>query len=97
MDGVVSDRKYPAQTAGAHIMSPSVYREKGFRFYFFSREEPRMHIHVVGVSGEAKFWIEPEITLAKSYNLSVTTLSQLEQSVREHEHEIRAAWIKHFC
>ncbi|WP_422614061.1 DUF4160 domain-containing protein [Aeromonas salmonicida] len=78
------------------MMSPAVYREKGFRFYFFSREEPRMHIHVVGKDGEAKFWIEPEITLAKSHNLAVMALSQLEQSVREHEDEIRAAWNKHF-
>lgn len=77
-------------------MSPSVYREKGYRFYFFSREEPRMHIHVVGPTGEAKFWIEPEVALAKSHNLSVSVLSQLEQSVREHEDEIRAAWVKHF-
>ncbi len=25
-------------------MSPTVFREAGFRFYFFSREELRMHI-----------------------------------------------------
>ncbi|ACY85912.1 hypothetical protein ETAE_3079 [Edwardsiella piscicida] len=77
-------------------MSPAVYNEKGFRFYFFSREEQRMHIHVVGKDGEAKFWIEPEVTLATSYNLSVVNLSKLEQSVREHEDEIRSAWHKHF-
>ncbi len=77
-------------------MSPAVYREKGFRFYFFSREEPRMHIHVVGKEGEAKFWIEPTISLAQSYNLSVMELAQLETSVKEHEDEIRAAWNKHF-
>jgi hypothetical protein len=33
--------------------SPTVFREAGFRFYFFSREEPRMHIHVQGQNGEA--------------------------------------------
>ncbi|MCD8476003.1 MAG: DUF4160 domain-containing protein [Shewanella fodinae] len=55
-----------------------------------------MHIHVVGEDGEAKFWLEPEITLAKSYNLSVKELNKLEQSVRDHENEIRAAWQKHF-
>ncbi|NJN37011.1 MAG: DUF4160 domain-containing protein [Nitrospiraceae bacterium] len=30
----------------------------GFRFYFFSREEARMHVHVYCDRGEAKFWLE---------------------------------------
>jgi hypothetical protein len=34
---------------------------KGFRFYFFSREEPRPHVHVQHAEGEAKFWIEPVV------------------------------------
>ena len=36
-------------------MSPTVFREGGFRFYFFSREKPRMHVHVQGQNGEGKF------------------------------------------
>ncbi|MFW6235057.1 MAG: DUF4160 domain-containing protein, partial [Spirochaetota bacterium] len=27
-------------------MSPTVFREGQFRFFFFSREEPRQHVHV---------------------------------------------------
>ncbi|MBD1577978.1 DUF4160 domain-containing protein [Vibrio sp. S11_S32] len=77
-------------------MSPAVYREKGYKFFFYSNEEERLHVHVVGEDGEAKFWLEPEIVLAKSYNLSVRELNKLEQSVRGHENEIRAAWEKHF-
>ena len=46
-------------------MSPTVFRERGYRFYFFSREESRKHVHVHGPDGEAKFWLEPEIGLAK--------------------------------
>ena len=34
-------------------MSPTVFREDGYRFFFFSREEARMHVHVVSGSGEA--------------------------------------------
>ncbi len=51
-------------------MSPTVFRENGFRFFFFSREELRMHVHVVSGDGEAKFWLEPEIELTKNYNYS---------------------------
>jgi len=42
-------------------MSPTIFREKGYRFFFFSREESRMHVHVISGDGDAKFWLEPEI------------------------------------
>jgi hypothetical protein len=45
-------------------MSPTVLRVGGFRFYFFSREEPRIHVHVYHANGEAKFWLEPTVELA---------------------------------
>jgi hypothetical protein len=32
-----------------------VFRAGGFRFYFFSREEPRIHVHAQSADGEAKF------------------------------------------
>ena len=48
---------------GLHV-SPTVFRERGYRFYFFSREELRMHVHVISADGEAKFWLEPELSLA---------------------------------
>lgn len=51
-------------------MSPTILKEKGYRFFFFSREENRMHIHVIRSSGEAKFWLEPEIELARNINMS---------------------------
>ncbi|HET7902943.1 MAG TPA: DUF4160 domain-containing protein, partial [Candidatus Eisenbacteria bacterium] len=47
-------------------MSPTVFREGPYRFYFFSREEPRAHILVQHRTGEAKFWIEPSIELARN-------------------------------
>jgi len=47
-------------------MSPTVFKTKSYRFFFFSREEKRMHIHVISPNGEAKFWIELEIELVKS-------------------------------
>lgn len=51
-------------------MSPTIFREAGFRFFFFSREESRMHVHVSHSDGEAKFWLEPQIELANSIGLS---------------------------
>lgn len=78
-------------------MSPTVFREGPFRFFFFSREETRIHIHVQSADGEAKFWVDPAIELAQSYGMSTVDLNRLEQSVREHEQEIRDAWNSHFA
>ena len=77
-------------------MTPTVFREGGLRFYFFSREERRIHIHVHHASGEAKFWIEPEIALATNFGLSAIRIKRALQLIQEHEDEIRAAWKKHF-
>lgn len=77
-------------------MSPTVFREGGLRFYFFSREEPRMHIHVQGAGGEAKVWLEPSIELADNYGLSRRALAAALRLIREREDEIHAAWKAHF-
>ena len=77
-------------------MSPTVFRKSGFRFHFFSREEPRMHIHVHGQSGEAKFWIEPKIGLAQNYGLTAAELKIVRKLIEDHEDEIRNAWRRHF-
>lgn len=77
-------------------MSPTVFRASGLRFYFFSREEARLHVHVQGARGEAKFWLEPEIELAQNYGLSRHMISAALRLIREREDEIRSAWNAHF-
>lgn len=77
-------------------MSPTVFREGAFRFFFFSREELRRHIHVESTDGEAKFWIEPAIELARNHGLSDQDLSRVLQLILRHEQEIRDAWRSHF-
>ncbi len=77
-------------------MSPTIFRARGYRFYFFSREESRVHVHVHHVAGEAKIWLEPEIAIAQNYGLSPARLAAALRLVQEHENEIRAAWQTHF-
>jgi diadenosine tetraphosphate (Ap4A) HIT family hydrolase len=77
-------------------MSPTVFREQGYRFFFFSREEQRVHVHIVSGDGEAKFWMEPEIELAKNHRLSRTQLKQIESILEAHHDEIIGAWRRHF-
>jgi len=77
-------------------MSPTIFREKGYRFFFFSREEPREHVHVHCADGEAKFWLEPYIELAKNYRLSRGELKDIESIIEAHYDELKSAWRKHF-
>jgi hypothetical protein len=66
------------------------------RFFFFSREEARIHVHVLGSDGEAKIWIEPEVEVARNWGLNERKLRRALELVREREDEIRRAWREHF-
>ena len=77
-------------------MSPTILREKGYRFYFLSNEENRIHVHVTCESGEAKFWLEPMLSLAVYYGLSSVKLNEIQELIEEHKNEIIKAWRKHF-
>jgi len=77
-------------------MSPSVFREKGYRFYFLSNEEDRVPIHVMCESGEAKFWLEPIVSLAAYHKLNSKKLHEIQGIIVEHRDEIVQNWRNHF-
>ncbi|MBE0536268.1 MAG: DUF4160 domain-containing protein [Phycisphaerae bacterium] len=77
-------------------MSPTVFRYNQYRFLFFSREEPRVHIHVTCPDGEAKFWVDPEVALAANWGLSQSQINDLQQVIEERKDEIENAWARHF-
>ncbi len=77
-------------------MSPTIYRIGPYRFFFNSREESRVHIHIATSDGVAKFWLEPIIALAQYHNMTTKEIKEIELIVKEHEHEFKSAWIKHF-
>ena len=77
-------------------MSPTVFRAGGMRFFFFSREERRMHVHVACAEGEAKIWVEPAIEVANGGGLNPATLDRAVRLTKERADEIRSAWNRHF-
>lgn len=77
-------------------MSPTVFRYKNYQFCFFSREESRLHIHVQCPDGEAKFWLEPLVSLARHYGLSTKQLKEIQKIIEEKKDAITKAWKKHF-
>ncbi len=79
------------------MVPPTIFRYKNYRFFFFSREEPRVHVHVSSQDGEAKFWLTPVVTLADHSGLSARQLRELIKVVEDHAKEIAQAWEKHFA
>lgn len=78
-------------------MSPILFTIAGYVFRFHSREEERIHVHVMKAECEAKIWIEPEIEIAENYGFSSKELSSIKLMVQEHGKEIRDEWENYFC
>ena len=78
---------------------PTVFRDGGLRYYFFSNEgAPREppHIHVQGGGRDAKIWLEPELTLAESYGFNSGELARILSKVAENRSRILRVWHEHF-
>jgi len=78
-------------------MSPTVLLVGGYRFFFYSREERRAHVHVQHGAGEAKIWLEPKVELASVAGLSARRVRRAIHLVEAHHETIRAAWAEHFA
>lgn len=77
-------------------MSPTVFKEDAYRFFFFSREESRIHVHVVTPNGEAKYWLEPQVEIAEFVGLVQHELNHIEKIILDRKGEIIDAWNNHF-
>ena len=78
---------------------PVVFRYRNVRFHFFSNEgAPReaMHVDAESSDGEAKFWLYPEVRVARSAGYTRRRLSELAGVVDERREEIERAWNEHF-
>ena len=56
-----------------------------------------MHVHVLSSEGEAKFWIEPIVSLAHSKGLTDKELNKLHKIIQDRRNEIKRHWQKHFA
>jgi hypothetical protein len=75
---------------------PTVFVDSKYRYYFFSNEETRRHVHVSSSGHEAKIWVEPEIAVAKNVGFSQVELNEILKTVAKRKDEINDAWNKHF-
>lgn len=78
---------------------PTVFKTDGFRFFFYSNEgDPleSLHIHILKAGAEAKFWLEPEIRLARNDGFDAKTLRKLTIMITENKTQIERAWNEYF-
>ena len=78
---------------------PVILRFKGYIFFFYSNEgnpfEPA-HIHVRNAESEAKFWLEPEISLARNDGFNSKELKEIFVIVETHRTQFTEAWYDYF-
>ena len=78
---------------------PVIFREGGFRFFFYSNEgSPRepVHVHVENGDIEAKFWLKPEVRVAYNDGYDARTLRELLEVVERNTDRIERAWNEFF-
>jgi hypothetical protein len=78
---------------------PVVFRERGFRFFFYSNEgSPRepLHIHVEKDNVEAKFWLRPAVQVAYNDGYDARTLRVLQSLVEANRDRIVRVWNEYF-
>ena len=77
-------------------MSPTFKTEKGYRFFTWSKEENRKHVHVSKDDNIVKIWLEPNIEIAENKGFSEKELNKIIKIVNENEKEFNSKWIEHF-
>lgn len=74
---------------------PTILLVDGFRFFFYSREEERMHIHVEYQGKVAKIWLDT-FEIAENYGFKNFQLNYLQAIARKNEKRLKKAWIAYF-
>ena len=78
---------------------PTIFRENGYRFFFYSNEgDPREppHVHVQKGDGEAKVWLEPEVELEESQGFNASALRAIPSTIDTNKIQFLEAWYEHF-
>ena len=72
---------------------PTALRIGPYRFYFYSYDcdEPR-HMHVDRDDLSAKFWLDPDVSLAANYGYKRKELRDIERITRENLTRLRNEW-----
>lgn len=74
---------------------PTILTVDGFRFFFYSKEESRMHVHIEYQGKIAKIWMD-SFEIADNFGFKDFQLIYMQKLARKYEKRIKKAWIIHF-
>lgn len=75
-------------------MTPTVFRKGQYRFFFYSREEKRPHIHVGSAGKEAKVWLAP-VVLEENHGYNSKEINEILKIVTENRDFLLLEWGGH--
>ena len=78
-------------------MSPVFRSESEYTFKIYSNEEVRMHIHVLYNGKEAKYWLEPQVELAKNTGIPEHKLNEIKKIVEKYADNFKEQFRQHIC
>jgi len=75
---------------------PTIFREDGFRFFFYSNDHTPIHVHVRKGDGEAIFNVEDSVVLRESAGLKTKELTKAEEIASRRRQQIIEFWNDYF-
>lgn len=79
---------------------PKIFIESGLRFHFYAHEglprEP-VHVHIARAGGDAKFWLTPDVRLARNNGLKAQELRLAREIATRRRQELIDAWNTFFA
>ena len=74
---------------------PTIFKENGYRFFFFSDEYSPQHIHIEKGDSYARIEIET-LKVTNNYNLNSKELKKLVSLVLANKNKLKEAWDDYF-
>ena len=78
---------------------PTIFRYKGYKFFFYSNENDPIepcHVHVRKETSLAKFWVVPSVKLVDSYGFNSSELNDLSKVIEDNSKLIEDKWNEYF-
>ena len=76
---------------------PEIFRESGYRFYFYSDDHEPIHIHVERGGGDARFALRGnKAELVYNYGLKTSEVKTAKYLVEQNMDRIVKHWIAYF-
>lgn len=74
---------------------PTIFKQNGFRFFFYSNDHLPKHIHIEKSGKTAKFFLDP-IQLVVSKKFSASELREIRILIQDNLKLIESSWDEYF-